>query len=125
MMAQRADPVPHPLGGDNRGDPAQTRRTRLNENRWRRTVRKNAPRIPDLVPTLGAGKHRTPRKGACFMEMASYLAGERWSDQPRCTHPLLAELAREVNDHVADDNRQRLVPLVPSVIGMTSDDPHV
>jgi hypothetical protein len=59
------------------------------------------------------------------MEMASYLAGERWTDQPKCTHPLLAELAREVNDHVADDNRQRLVPLVPSVIGMTSDDPHV
>ena len=80
---------------------------------------------PDLVPALSAGKHRSPRKGACFMEMASFLAGERWSDHPACTHPLLAELARLVNDHTADDNRQRLVPLVPSVIGLTSDDPRV
>jgi hypothetical protein len=87
-------------------------------------VLKNA-RPPELVPNLSAGKHRSPKKGACFMEMASFLAGERWSDHPACTHPLLAELARQVNDHVADDNRQRLVPLVPSVIGMTSDDPRV
>ncbi len=85
----------------------------------------NSRRTPDLVPALAAGKHRSPRKGACFMEMASFLAGERWSDHPGCTHPLLAELARLVNDHVTDDNRQRLVPLVPSVIGLTSDDPRV
>jgi hypothetical protein len=82
-------------------------------------------RTPDLVPTLLAGKHRNPRKGACFMEMASFLAGERWSDHPACTHPLLAELAMLVNDHVGNDSRQQLVPLVPSVIGLTSDDPHV
>src|SRR6476469_772524 len=80
---------------------------------------------PDLLPLLSRGRHRNATKGACFMELASFLAGERWSDQPTCTHPLLAELAREVNDHVGDDNRQRLVPLVPSVIGMTSEDPHV
>jgi hypothetical protein len=77
------------------------------------------------VPTLSAGKHRNPRKGACFMEMASFLAGDRWSDHPSCTHPLLAELALMVNDNVSDDSRQRLLPLVPSVIGLTSDDPHV
>jgi hypothetical protein len=59
------------------------------------------------------------------MEMASYLAGERWSDHPGCTHPLLAHLARLVNDHVADTTRPRLLPLIPSVIGLTSDDPHV
>ena len=42
------------------------------------------------VPVLSRGKHRNPRKGACFMEFASYLAGEPWSDHPACTHPLLA-----------------------------------
>jgi hypothetical protein len=42
---------------------------------------------PALVPVLSAGRHRTPRTGACFMEFASYLAGERWSDHPTCTHP--------------------------------------
>jgi hypothetical protein len=59
------------------------------------------------------------------MEMASYLAGERWSDHPGCTHPLLAALARLVNDHTSDDGRNDLVDLIPSVVGLTSDDPHV
>jgi hypothetical protein len=77
------------------------------------------------VPVLSRGKHRNPRKGACFMEFASYLAGERWSDHPACTHPLLSALARLVNDHTSDDGRQRLAVLVPSVIGLTSDDLHV
>jgi hypothetical protein len=56
------------------------------------------------------------------MEMASVLAGERWSDHPKCTHPLLAELARLVNDCTSDANRQRLAVLIPDVIGLTSDD---
>ncbi len=78
----------------------------------------------DMLPMLGRGKHRNPKKGACFMELASYLAGERWSDHPRCTHPLLAMLARAVNDLTVDPERPRLAPLIPSVIGLTSDDPH-
>lgn len=83
------------------------------------------PRTPDLLPVLSRGKHRNPKSGACFMELASYLAGERWSDHPSCTHPLLAALARSVNDHTTDVNRSRLAPLVPSVIGLRSDDLHV
>jgi hypothetical protein len=82
-------------------------------------------RMPDVVPVLSRGKHRSPRKGGCFMEFASFLAGERWSDHPHCTHPLLAALARDVNDHVSDDARARLVPLIPSVIGVTSEDPRI
>jgi hypothetical protein len=82
-------------------------------------------RLPDLVPSLSRGKHRNPRKGACFMEFASFLAGERWSDHPACTHPLLAHLARLVNDHTSDAGRRDLVPFIPAVIGLTSDDPHV
>jgi hypothetical protein len=80
---------------------------------------------PELMPVLSRGKHRNPRRGACFMEMVSFLAGERWSDHPACTHPLLAEMARLVNDHVTDRLRPRLVPLIPSVIGLTSDDLHM
>jgi hypothetical protein len=57
------------------------------------------------------------------MEMASYLAGERWSDHPRCTHPLVAMVARLVNDHTSDDNRGRLAGLIPAVIGLTTTDP--
>jgi hypothetical protein len=80
---------------------------------------------PDLVPMLSRGKHRSPRKGACFMEFASLLAGERWSDHPACTHPLLAAVARHVNDCTSDAGRGRLVELIPSVIGLTGEDPHI
>jgi len=82
-------------------------------------------RLPQLLPVLSRGKHRNPRKGACFMELASFLAGERWSDHPACTHPLLAALARLVNDRTTDANRQWLATLIPSVIGLSSDDPHL
>lgn len=78
--------------------------------------------VPELMPTLARGKHRNPRQGACFMEMASFLAGERWSDRPACTHPLLSTLARLVNDNLPDDERQHLARLIPSVIGLNSDD---
>jgi hypothetical protein len=55
------------------------------------------------------------------MEFASYLAGERWSDHPSCTHPLLGQLARQINDNLSDGDRQRLVPLIPSVVGRRGD----
>jgi hypothetical protein len=80
---------------------------------------------PDLLPILSPGKHRNPRTGACFMELASLLAGERWSDHPACTHPLLAAVARHVNDHTSDAGRQRLAELIPSVIGLAGDDLHI
>ncbi|WP_270888700.1 hypothetical protein [Pedococcus sp. 5OH_020] len=78
--------------------------------------------LPDLVPVLSAGRHRNARKGACFMEMASFLAGERWSDHPTCTHPLLASLARLVNDSLSDDDRPRIAGFIPDVVGLTSAD---
>jgi hypothetical protein len=82
-------------------------------------------RLPALLPMLSRGKHRSPRTGACFMEFASLLAGERWSDHPACTHPLLAAVARHVNDHTSDAGRQRLADLIPSVIGLTGEDLHI
>jgi len=78
-----------------------------------------------LLPVLSRGRHRNPRKGACFMEYASYLAGAAWSDHPDCTHPLLALVAREVNDETSDAARVHLVPMIPSVIGVVPDDPRV
>ena len=85
----------------------------------------NEIHLPAGLPLLSRGKHRSPRKGACFMELASVLAGEKWSDHPVCTHPLLAALARQVNDYTSDAGRQRLARLIPSVIGMTGDDAHL
>lgn len=78
---------------------------------------------PDGVPTLAPGRHRTPRDGACAMELASVLAGEPWSDAPPCTHPLLARLARLVNDATSDAGRRRLTLHVPDLVGLTGPDP--
>ena len=78
---------------------------------------------PDVMPILSPGRHRSPRRGACFMEFASYLAGERWSDHPACTNGTLAHLARMVNDQTSEAGRARLTPLIPSVVGLTSEDP--
>ncbi|WP_136706187.1 hypothetical protein [Agromyces sp. H66] len=84
---------------------------------------RNSTAYPDVMPILSPGRHRSPRRGACFMEFASYLAGERWSDHPACTHGTLAHLARMVNDRTTDAGRARLTPLIPTVVGLTSDDP--
>lgn len=73
---------------------------------------------PMMMPMLARGKHRRPRRGACFMELASYLAGEPWSDHPACTDAALAQLARLVNDLTTDAGRPRLAPMIPSVIGV-------
>jgi hypothetical protein len=73
--------------------------------------------VPDVMPILSAGKHRSPRGGGCFMEIAGFLAGERWSDHPKCADPSLAELARCINDVMPDERRSELAPMIPSVIG--------
>jgi hypothetical protein len=86
---------------------------------------KAQPQLPDLLPVLLARNAPQPRKGACFMELASYLDGERWSDHPACTHPLLTSVARLVNDHTSDQGRPSLAELIPSVIGLTGDDLHI
>jgi hypothetical protein len=59
------------------------------------------------------------------MEMASFLAGERWSDHPSCTHPVLATLARCVNDMLDDTSRQRIALMIPEVVGLHPHDDRV
>jgi hypothetical protein len=76
---------------------------------------------PDGMPVLSRGKHRSSRTGACFMEFASYLAGEPWSDSPQCTDPMLAHLARAVNDQLSDDRRGEIATEIPRVIGLRGD----
>jgi hypothetical protein len=74
--------------------------------------------LPDRLPMLSAGAHASPDDGACLMEFVSLLAGERWSDSPRCTHPVLAAVARCVNDEMSTPRRQNLVPFAPELIGL-------
>lgn len=67
-------------------------------------------KTPTALPILAAGRHRSPRHGACLMEYTSVLAGERFSDSPHCTDPVLAAVARAVNDYSSDASRQRIAP---------------
>jgi hypothetical protein len=55
------------------------------------------------------------------MEFASFLAGEPWSDSPQCTDPLLAHLARAVNDLLPDERRGEIAPEIPRVVGLRGD----
>ena len=59
-------------------------------------------RTPTALPILAAGRHRSPRHGACLMEYTSVLAGERFSDAPHCTDPLPGSVARVVVDRPGD-----------------------
>ena len=61
------------------------------------------------------GAHLCEEDGACLMEIVSQSAGETWSDSPNCTHPLLAHVARLVNDATSDKARPRLVAYVPEL----------
>ncbi len=70
---------------------------------------------PDLMPVLRRGAHLSPSDGACLMEYVAVLAGEPFGDSPRCTDPLLATLARLVNDNTSDTARPLLAALAPDL----------
>jgi hypothetical protein len=75
--------------------------------------------LPAGVPILDAGRHQRPEAGACLMEYVSVLAGEPWSDHPRCTQPLLAAVARSVNDQVSSSARAELALVAPDLTEAT------
>ncbi|HTK65823.1 MAG TPA: hypothetical protein VL595_25800 [Pseudonocardia sp.] len=67
-------------------------------------------------PRLQMGSHQHPDDGMCLMEYVSMLAGQAFSDAPRCTDPLVAELARLVNDHIGEQARDSLVGIAPRLV---------
>jgi hypothetical protein len=71
---------------------------------------------------LGRGRHASPGDRGCLMELASVLAGETWGDHPASVQPVLAAVARVVNDRVGEQDRARLEQLVPAMIGTAADD---
>ncbi len=77
------------------------------------------------MPVLSAGWHPSVQDGGCFMEIASLLAGEEWSDHPVTADPVLGLLARAVNDQTSDTGRQGLAPMTPGVVGTGTDDARV
>jgi hypothetical protein len=70
---------------------------------------------------LDRGRHASPAKGMCVMELASVLAGEEFSDHPRAVSPVIGCLLRTYNDTVDHDRRQALIPYAAAVVGTRGD----
>jgi hypothetical protein len=66
---------------------------------------------------LSRGTHTRPENGACVMELASMLAGERFTDHPGSVCPVIGGFLREYNDLVDDDRRQDLYEYAALVVG--------
>ncbi|MGY1605500.1 hypothetical protein [Geodermatophilus sp. SYSU D00815] len=79
--------------------------------------------LPSALPVLGRGHHRSPDRGACFMEYTALLAGEAFSDHPRCVDPELATVLRGANDRLSDTDRTLLVPLLGRAVGLAIEPP--
>jgi hypothetical protein len=62
------------------------------------------------------GRHSSPDRGACVMEVASMLADEPFSDEPRCVCPVIAEFLRTYNDEVDHARRQDLLAYASLVV---------
>ena len=52
-----------------------------------------------------------------MMEYISFLAGEKWTDFPSCTNRVLAKAAQYANDEMSREPRQRLLSLIPRLMG--------
>ncbi|HEV7465859.1 MAG TPA: hypothetical protein VGP96_06140, partial [Candidatus Dormibacteraeota bacterium] len=72
--------------------------------------------------TLDRGTHDSAEEGACLLELVSLLAGEEFSDAPRCVSPVLANAGRAWNDSLGDEERQRLLGYADRLLG-TADAP--
>jgi hypothetical protein len=66
---------------------------------------------------LEQGKHYTPDEGMCLMEAVAFIAGEKFTDHPKCVSLTLAAFGRTLNDSLMTEQRQRLIPLIPKLIG--------
>jgi hypothetical protein len=70
---------------------------------------------------LAPGSHSSPREGICAVELASMLAGERFSDRPRCVCRVVAGFLRTLNDRVPHADRKRLIAYAERVVGSRAE----
>jgi hypothetical protein len=69
---------------------------------------------------LKRGRHLSPEHGVCVMELASMLAGERFTDHPGTVSPVIAAFLRAYNDLVDDARRQDLYSYASECVGTRS-----
>jgi hypothetical protein len=70
------------------------------------------------IPPLSAGKHSSINEGACIMEAVGFVAGEPWSDHPKCACPVIGTFLRSWNDSLPDAERDTLLrPFITKLVG--------
>ena len=75
------------------------------------------PPVTHQTVRLARGKHTSPNDGACVMELASMLAGERFTDHPRSVSPVIAAFLRVYNDMVDRERRADLYAYAAASVG--------
>jgi hypothetical protein len=75
------------------------------------------PRPSHQTVRLARGKHFSPDRGVCVMELASMLAGEKFTDRPYAVCPVIGAFARGYNDACDAERRQALYGWAASAIG--------
>lgn len=70
---------------------------------------------------LDGGSHMSFTEGACAMEWVSYIAGLGHTDAPECVSPVLQKFTIDLNDSWDDEQRQKLVPFLPRMVGTNGD----
>jgi hypothetical protein len=78
------------------------------------------PSVTLDVIELSRGRHKSGADGMSPMEAAAWLAGERHSDHPDCTCPVIAAYVRRISDWASDEQRQQLGAFLPRLIGSRS-----
>jgi hypothetical protein len=69
---------------------------------------------------LAKGRHDSPDRGACVMELASMLAGDRFTDHPRDVCPVIAGFLRSYNDLLPDGQPDDLYAYASLAVGTTA-----
>lgn len=66
---------------------------------------------------LDPGSHASPRDGVCVVELSSVIAGEGFSDRPRCVCDVIGAFLRSWNDRSSHAERQLLRPYAKRIVG--------
>jgi hypothetical protein len=71
--------------------------------------------------TLDSGGHNSPDDGMCVMEAVAFVAGEPFSDHPKCACPVIGAFMRAWNDGLPEVERNTLLrPFIPRLVGTRS-----
>jgi hypothetical protein len=90
-------------------------------NNEQETVVTDTVTLPPEPFHLASGSHSSLAGGACFNELAAVLAGEPFSDAPKCVSPVIRRMGMTLNDRLDDERRQLLRPFALRALGTSGD----